>query len=78
MPRDLVVVHIARTPYEAEIVCALLRDAGIPPLSASSEGWDGFSLARKMMNADLEIRVAASQAEEARRVIEEAREQGSD
>ncbi|MEQ8765719.1 MAG: hypothetical protein RL885_17475 [Planctomycetota bacterium] len=77
MSRDVVVL-IARSPSEADLVCAILRDAGIPAHSPSSEGWDGYSIARKMMNADLEIRVPAELAEKARRLIEEARDQGQD
>lgn len=74
---DTVVVHQARTPFEAQIVAGLLRQAGIPAQIEGSNALDEFTMSQRMMNLDsIEVRVPTDYLEEARERIEAAREAG--
>lgn len=73
-----VVVHQARTPFEAEIIRALLEDAGISVRVTGSEAMDEFSISQRQMNlSNVEVRVLADRVDEAKKIIEAARDLGA-
>jgi hypothetical protein len=70
-PKDeFVVVEVARTQPEAEMICALLRDAGIPCLpqltSRGAGAGDGLGIAGLH-----EIMVRSQDAQAAREILRE-------
>ena len=77
--KPYVVLDTARTRGEAEVILAILRGAGIP---AHTKGGgphfvDEFTAAQQAMNlVGVKIEVAADHAEDARRVLQEARDAG--
>jgi hypothetical protein len=62
-----VTVATALNELEAEQICALLRSEGIPSYST------GASMARYISFANIEIRVAAENAERARELVDAGR-----
>ncbi|MEQ8765718.1 MAG: DUF2007 domain-containing protein [Planctomycetota bacterium] len=73
-----VVIHRARTPFEAKILQALLEDAGIPVRVSGTEAMDEFSISQRGMNlTNVEVRVLADRAQDAQEIIDAAREAGT-
>lgn len=77
-PRDdLVDLHVAKTPFEAEVIAGVLRDAGIPVYVAGEELNDEWALSQRLMNLQgVVVTVPRDRVEEARQVLDEAREAG--
>lgn len=77
--QEPVVIHVASSLAELEVVRSILEGAGINCLSEHGLRWDEFAKAAEAMNlVPLEITVSAKDAERARKLLAEARAEGAE
>ena len=75
----LVVVETAKSPFEAQVIAAVLRGAGVPVYIGGSMLTDEFAASQRLMGlGGVRVQVPGDQLENARRALVEAREVGVD
>ncbi|MHC5063369.1 MAG: putative signal transducing protein [Planctomycetota bacterium] len=74
---ELVEFHQARNPWEAQIILAIMEDAGIPAFIPGGLLTDEFAMSQQLMNLTaVKIRVPADRLEDAQAALAAAREAG--
>ncbi len=74
---DLVDLKTAKTPFEAQVIAGVLRDAGIKVYVAGGLLTDEFALSQQLMNLQsVAIRVQRSDVDRANEALEQAKEAG--
>ena len=76
---DIVVVHRAQSRSEAQIVVSVLRSSGIPAYVDGQFLNDEFAYSQAVMNlGSVDVQVPRQAADEARRILAEARDSADD
>ena len=74
---DLVDLEPAKTPFEAQVIAGVLREAGLAVYVAGSLLTDEFALSQALMNLQgVAIRVRREDLDRANEVLEQARAAG--
>jgi hypothetical protein len=74
---DLVDLERAHTPFEAEVIAGVLRDAGIAVYIEGRQLTDEFALSPQLLNLQgVIVKVRATEVERAREALAAAREAG--
>ena len=74
---DLVDLHNAKTPFEAQVIAGVLRDAQIEVYVASGLLTDEFAVSQRLMNLQgVAIRVRREDLDRANEALEAARAAG--
>lgn len=75
----LVEFRMAKSPFEAKIIAAVLDDAGIPAFVASGMLADEFALSQRMMNLQgVKVQVAEENLEKAEEALAAAKRSGEE
>lgn len=75
----LVVVETAKSPFEAQVIAAVLRGAGVPVYIGGSMLTDEFAASQRLMGlGGVRVQVPSDQLENARQALVEARDAGVD
>lgn len=75
----LVVVETAKSPFEAQVIAAVLRGAGVPVYIGGSMLTDEFAASQRLMGlGGVRVQVPSDQLENARQALVEARDTGFD
>lgn len=78
-PTDLVPFRIARTPFEARVIAAVLESAGIPTVLPDGMLADEFASSQRLMNLqNVRVLVPRARLAEAEEVLKEARRIGAE
>ena len=80
MPEDseIAILEKAHTPMEATVITAVLRAAGIPAYVNGTLLQDEFAVIQRLLNLGaVEVQVPRDRLEEARAILEAAREAGT-
>ena len=76
-PLDLVDLHVARTPFEAQVIAGVLRSAGVPAYVAGAQLTDEWAISQTLANLrSCDITVRRVDLERARDALAEAKRAG--
>ena len=76
-PLDLVELHVARTPFEAQVIGGVLRSAGVPCYVGGTQLNDEFAASQRLANLQTcDITVLRSDLDRAKEALAEAKRAG--